>query len=107
VIVPELVVAAADRGRPFHVWQQLTTGRRLHNLGVDRVVESALEAIERKEWDRLRATLHPYIHWTTGDGERLRGRVNVLAMLATSPVPSAPAEHELRDGQIYRWTEPG
>jgi hypothetical protein len=59
----------------------------------------------RQDWDRLRAVLHPYMHWTTAGGERLRGRVNVLAMLAARSVPAAPSEYELRDGQIYRWTE--
>jgi hypothetical protein len=69
-------------------------------------VEAALEAIERQDWDRLRLVLHPYLHWTSADGARLRGRVNALAMLAASPVSEAPSHLEIRDGQIYRWTEP-
>jgi hypothetical protein len=72
---------------------------------VNRLVAAALVAIERQDWDRLRPTLHPYLHWTAADGARLRGRVKVLAMLATSPISAAPSDFEIRDGQIYRWTE--
>ena len=73
---------------------------------MNRLVEAALEAIERQDWDRLRLILHPYLHWTAADGVPMRGRVNVLAMLAASPVSEAPSHFEIRDGQIYRWTEP-
>jgi hypothetical protein len=73
---------------------------------MDRLVEAALEAIERQDWDRLRLVLHPYLHWTSADGAQLRGRVNVLAMLDASPVSEAPSHLEIRDGQIYRWIEP-
>lgn len=30
-----------------------------HNFGVDRLVESALEAMGRQDWDRLHTILHP------------------------------------------------
>jgi hypothetical protein len=73
---------------------------------VNRLVAAALEAIERQDWDRLRLILHPYLHWTAADGVRMRGRVNVQGMLAASPVTEAPSDFEIRDGQIYRWTEP-
>ena len=72
-------------------------------VGVDEA-ERALEAIENQDWDQLRLLLHPYLHWTGADGNTIRGRTKVLAMLAT--VPSAavrPSSVELRDGQIYRW----
>jgi hypothetical protein len=72
---------------------------------VEPAVQSALEAIDRRDWDRLRPLLHPYIRWTGVHGEQLRGRLNVMAMLASSPVPPTPSECELRDGQIYRWVQ--
>ncbi|WP_286277970.1 hypothetical protein [Naasia aerilata] len=52
----------------------------------------------------LRLLLHPYLHWTLPDGHVVRGRSNVLALLADVrdlPAPASPPE--LRDGQIYRW----
>ena len=45
----------------------------------------------------------PYLHWEREDGTTVRGRENVLAMLAQAPVPEPPAAVELRDGQVYRW----
>ena len=70
---------------------------------MDDVVIEALGAIERRDQMVLQAILHPYLHWSDGE-VRLRGRVNVLAHLATHPVVQPPAAYELRDGQIYRWT---
>jgi hypothetical protein len=70
-------------------------------------VEAALEGMERQDRDRLRTILHPYIRWTLADGSLMRGRLKVLAMLAASSAQAAPSAPELRDGQIYRWTEPG
>jgi hypothetical protein len=70
---------------------------------VDHLVESALAAIGRQDWDLLRSMLHPYVRWTAADGELVRGRLKVLAMLTTTPIPTAPTAYELRDGQIYRW----
>ncbi len=68
-------------------------------------VQAALAAIERDDWERLKPLLHPYLHWTTSDGETIRGRRTVLARLADSQRSSAPSSYELRDGQIYRWAE--
>ncbi len=34
----------------------------------------------------------------------LRGRSKLLAHLADHPTPRPPAEVEVRDGQVYRWT---
>jgi hypothetical protein len=73
---------------------------------VDAVVREVLEAAASRDWDALRLKLHPYVRWNLGFGRTLRGRNTVLAMLAESPPPKSPAEYELRDGQIYRWTAP-
>lgn len=59
--------------------------------------------MKRGDRETLRTLLHPYMHWTSTDGAQVRGRVNVLSMLAGSAVPAEPASYELRDGQIYRW----
>src|ERR1700694_2294734 len=48
---PNMLVLYRTNVRFVNVRQQLTTPLQHHNLGVDRVVESALEAIERREWD--------------------------------------------------------
>jgi hypothetical protein len=70
---------------------------------VDQVVRDAVAAVESRDWDGLEFLLHPYLHWTE-DGVTTRGRVKVLAHLASVPPVGAPDEYELRDGQIYRWT---
>jgi hypothetical protein len=72
---------------------------------VDPVVDDALAAIRRRDWDALRPLLHPYLHWTGADGRTVRGRVRVLALLADHPPTGRPVRHELRDGQVYRWVE--
>ena len=64
-----------------------------------------LDAIERRDWERLKRLLHPYVHWTTALEEQLRGRDVVIAQLAKDPPPAPPAYHELRDGQVYRWID--
>jgi hypothetical protein len=46
--------------------------------------------------------LHPYLHWSDAHAT-LRGRTNVLRHLEAHPNPGPPREHELRDGQNYRW----
>ena len=67
-------------------------------------VDAVLRDIEARDWDALRLKLHPYLHWRpAGATETLRGRRTVLAFLEGAPVPPPPAEHELRDDQIYRW----
>jgi 16S rRNA G966 N2-methylase RsmD len=68
-------------------------------------VEFALEAMGSQDWVRLRTMLHPYVRWTAADGMLLRGRLNVLAMLATSSEQAAPSDYEIRDEQIYRWMQ--
>ena len=62
-------------------------------------------AIKRRDWTVLTLMLHPYLHWTRPTGEVIRGRKNVLAYLAKTPIDKPPVHHELRDGQIYRWFE--
>lgn len=75
------------------------------DVRMDPVVHDALRAVERHDWDALRGLLHPYLHWTRGDGRRVRGRTNALAELVRAPVTGPPLHYELRDGQIYRWVE--
>jgi hypothetical protein len=58
------------------------------------------------EWDEVRLLLHPYLHWTDGEGRTTRGRTKVLQVLADRPPIGAPVSYELRDDQVYRWTEP-
>jgi hypothetical protein len=70
---------------------------------VDHLVQSALDAIQRRDWELLKRVLHPYVQWTQ-HGVKMRGRTKVLAHLAAHPVASPPTSYELRDGQIYRWT---
>jgi hypothetical protein len=74
-------------------------------LATDAVVHDAVAAIERRDWDALTALLHPYLHYVSSDGRRVRGRKNVLAELAVASRIGAPSRYELRDGQIYRWVE--
>jgi uncharacterized protein DUF4440 len=73
---------------------------------VAEVTRAAHEAMLQRDWDELRVLLHPYLHWTTADGTRLRGRTKVMELLQAGPLPAAPITVELRDGQIYRWREP-
>ena len=68
-------------------------------------VGNVLDAIERRDWERVKRLLHPYVHWTTAAEEHLRGRDNVIDRLARDPAPAPPAYHELRDGQVYRWID--
>ncbi len=67
-------------------------------------VEDARRAIAARDWERVRALLHPYLRWTCADGTVVRGRRQVLAMLAGGEAPGPPSAWELRDGQVYRWT---
>jgi hypothetical protein len=64
-----------------------------------------LQAVDQGEWDRVKLALHPYVHWTAADGHTIRGRTIVLARLRDALPPSRPTKFELRDEQIYRWTE--
>jgi ketosteroid isomerase-like protein len=68
-------------------------------------VSNVLDAIERREWERLTRLLHPDVHWTTAADEQLHGRRDVIARLEKDPPPAPPAWHELRDGLLYRWID--
>jgi hypothetical protein len=69
------------------------------------VVDRALASRRDGDEEGFRLVLHPYLHWTTANGAEVRGRRNVLAMLAGREVLGPPSSVELRDGQIYRWAE--
>jgi hypothetical protein len=73
---------------------------------VDDVTRAAYESMLKRDWESLRLMLHPYLHWSTADGTRLRGRTKVMERLQQAAPPVMPAAVELRDGQIYRWQEP-
>jgi hypothetical protein len=64
-----------------------------------------LDAIERRDWTRLKRLLHPSVHWTTAAEDDLRGVEEVVARLSLDPPPAPPAYHEVRDGMIYRWID--
>ena len=70
------------------------------------VAEVTQAAMVERDWDSLPLLLHPYMHWITADGTRVRGRVKVMELLRTEPPSVLPITVELRDGQIYRWQEP-
>jgi hypothetical protein len=56
---------------------------------VDDVTQTAYEAMLTRDWDGLRLLLHPYLHWTTSDGTRIRGRVTVMERLRHAAPPAA------------------
>lgn len=64
-----------------------------------------LDAIERRDWTRLRRLLHPEIHWTTAVEEDLHGADEVIARLSKDPPPAPPSYHEVRDGLMHRWID--
>lgn len=68
-------------------------------------VSNVLDAIERRDWERLESLLDPAVHWTTAIEEDLRGPSEVIALLQRDPPPAPPAYHELRDGRIVRWID--
>ena len=78
--------------------------RMLHDLpDQPSPVAAAWSAMDVGDWAALRPLLHPYLHWHDRSGD-LRGRSKVLTHLASSPTPRPPADVEIRDGQIYRWS---
>lgn len=68
-------------------------------------VSNVLDAIERRDWRRLRRLLHPDVHWTTAVEEDLRGPATVIARISNDPPPAPPAYHEMRDGLMCRWID--
>jgi hypothetical protein len=69
------------------------------------VVHEVRASIERRDWVELEILLHPYLRWTDRDGRTAHGRRKVLAKLAAEPSSGPPTSYQLRDGQIYRWSE--
>lgn len=61
------------------------------------------DLVERREWGEVRPLLHPYVRYDDGEAE-IRGRSRLLAHWRDRPTPRPPAEAEVRDGQLYRWT---
>jgi hypothetical protein len=61
------------------------------------------DLVERQEWGEVRPLLHPYVRYDDG-ADVVRGRSRLLAHLRDRPTPRPPAEVEVRDGQLYRWT---
>jgi uncharacterized protein DUF4440 len=70
----------------------------------DQIIVAVLEAVARDDRAALVRLLHPYLHWTEA-GSTIRGRNHVFARLTAAPPPEPPTSYELRDGQIYRWTD--
>ena len=68
-------------------------------------VSNVLDAIERRDWERLRGLLHPEVLWTTAVEEHLHGPAAVIACLRDDPPPAPPAYHELLDGRVIRWID--
>jgi ketosteroid isomerase-like protein len=68
-------------------------------------VSTVLDAIERRDWERLPQLLHPDVHWTTAVEEHLHGPGEVVARLSRDPSPAPPAFHEVTDGRISRWID--
>jgi limonene-1,2-epoxide hydrolase len=72
---------------------------------MDDPVGRVVAALESRDWDAVRPLLHPYLRWTDRTGQTIQGRTKVLALLRRTARTGPPARYELRDGQIYRWTE--
>ena len=68
-------------------------------------VGNVLDAIERRDWERLERLLAPDVHWTTAAEDELHGPEQVIDRLSRDPPPAPPAYHELREGRIVRWID--
>ena len=55
---------------------------------VDEITRTTHEAMLERDWDGLRMLLHPYLHWTTADGTRFRGRTKVMELLQAGLPPA-------------------
>ncbi len=69
---------------------------------MDQIVLDVIIAAQQGDVTRLKALLHPYVHWIENQTV-VRGRNNALQRLATKVSPAPPSSYELREGQIYRW----
>jgi len=94
------------RRRPFG-YSHLKRVSRMEAVVAEQVpaVSNVLDAIERRDWGRLRALLHAEVHWTTAAEDELRGPEQVLSRLGRDPPPAPPSYHELRDGLVLRWID--
>ena len=68
-------------------------------------MSNVLDAIERRDWERLRRLLAPDILWTTAAEEDLHGPDEVIDRLSRDPPPSPPAYHDLRGDRLTRWID--
>lgn len=68
-------------------------------------MSDVLDAIERRDWERLRRLLHREVHWTTAVEDQLHGSEEVIERLSNDPPPAPPSYHELRNGLVYRWID--
>jgi ketosteroid isomerase-like protein len=68
-------------------------------------VGNILTLIERRDWARFEALLHPDVHWSTAAEDELHGPAAVVDRLRRDPPPAPPAYHELRDGLLVRWID--
>jgi hypothetical protein len=68
-------------------------------------VSNVLDAIERRDWTRLRRLLHPDIHWTTAVEGQLHAADEVIDRLSRDPPPAPPSYHEVRGGLMCRWID--
>lgn len=83
---------------------RMCTPKMLHELPeLPAPAAAAWNLIDQQEWGELRPLLHPYVRFEDGHAD-VRGRSRVLAHLKDVPTPRPPAEVEVRDGQLYRWT---
>jgi hypothetical protein len=82
----------------------MCTPKMLHELPeLPAPTAAAWAAMDAGEWGELRPLLHPRLHWHDRDVD-LHGRTQVLRHLQAHPTPRPPAEVEVRDGQLHRWT---
>ena len=65
-------------------------------------VTDVLAAVEAGDPASARLALHPYLHFTDPFGRTVRGRVEVLDLLARYDRLEPPAAVEMRDGQVQR-----
>ena len=83
---------------------RMCTPKMLHDLPERPApAAAAWNAMDSGAWSDLTPLLHPRLQFTDGD-VALRGRTAVLAHLRSRPTPRPPAEVEVRDGRIHRWT---
>jgi hypothetical protein len=78
----------------------------LESCAVDLIVQKAIDALARRDWRLLKTLLHPYLQWTDSARHRRRGRAKIMTWLEMRSSSGPPISYEVRDRQIYRWTDP-